>query len=359
MKSLRLQLIISYSKNYSMDIKTALRHVTNGATLNCDEMETALLHIIEGLSTDIETAAFLTALQMREITSEEITGAVRAIQKNRIPFNAGEAGPDALDCCGTGGDGHNTYNISTAVSLVVAACGVPMVKHGNRSASSACGTADVLEALGLNIDADVSRNEAALKDSGFAFLMASKYYPELARLAPLRKALGFRTLFNVIGPLANPAGAKRQLVGVYKKSLMRPVAEALRALGTKRAWIVHGADGLDEITLNTATYICKLENDTIAEHTLTHTDFGLPEWSLDSIKGGDVQKNAHALTKVLDGQADAYADYVCANASAALCVAEKVDSLKDGVSMARNALASGAAKKLFETYKSKVANKHL
>ncbi|MGB8600602.1 MAG: anthranilate phosphoribosyltransferase, partial [Rhizomicrobium sp.] len=245
--------------------------------------------------------------------------------------------------CGTGGDGLGTLNISTAVSFVLASRGVPVAKHGNRKMTSKAGATDVLEALGVKVDITPAIAERCLAEVGLCFLSAQTYHPAMRFVTPVRRALGFRTVFNVLGPLSNPAGVKRQLLGVFADSWIRDAAEALRLLGTEKAWVVHGADGLDEISISTTTEIAILENGTITYGTIAPEDAGLTRAPLASILGGDAATNAAALRRLLAGEKCPYRDIVLLNAAAALIVAGKTTTLRDGAAIAAEAIDSGAA----------------
>ena len=258
---------------------------------------------------------------------------------------------DAIDCCGTGGDATGTYNISTATALVSAACGVPIAKHGNRGVSSASGAADVLEALGVNLAMSKERQESALKYFGFCFLMAPHHHQVMKNVAELRKALGFRTIFNLLGPLANPAGTMRQLLGVYDRKWVLPMAETLKNLGSEKAWVVHGAGGLDEISTTGETFVAILEEGRVLKKTLTPDDFGLPTAKIEDLKGGDAQENATALDRLLRGEKTAYRDIVLANTAAVLSLHDSVGNLKDGVEKAAEAIDDGRALTVLERYR--------
>lgn len=313
--------------------------------------ETAINAMLSGDMKPDEMTAYLAALADRGETVDDLVGAARAMRRHVTGLIA----PDgAVDCCGTGGCGRHTLNISTAVALVVAACGVPVAKHGNRSHTSPSGAADVLEALGVNLNVSCDALEDALDDIGFCFLMAPMHHQAMAHVAPVRKAIGRRTIFNLLGPLANPAGVRRQLVGVFDTRYLVPLAQALQKLGAESAWIVH-SDGLDEITLSGTTHAAILKDGHITQGTFTAYDFGLPACSYEDIRGGDAVYNAAALTRLLGGEQGAYADTVCANAAAVLVMAGATPDLKSGVANARAALQSGAAARLLETYKKSVS----
>jgi anthranilate phosphoribosyltransferase len=328
-------------------VKQTLAKIQSGASLTEAEMISAMTAIMDGGAADSEIATFLTALAQRGETIDEITGAARVMRAKAQTIKA-PAG--ALDCCGTGGDQSGTFNISTAVALVSAACGVPIAKHGNRAASSKSGTADVLEALGVPLEAPLNLLEHALEDIGFAFLMAPHHHPAVKHVREVRKALGIRTLFNLIGPLANPAGTKLQLIGVYSPHLLGPFAQVLKNLGSQRAWIVHGSDGLDEITLTGSTNVAILDEQGIRLTTLNPEDFGLPTCQPEDLKGGSASDNALALSELLKGQKTAYRDIVLANTAAALVIHGTSYDLKSGVTKAAAAIDSGKALAVLENY---------
>ncbi len=331
-----------------MALQTFLKTIQAHENLSEDQMVDAVTQIMDGQCSDAEIAAFLMGLSVRGETVSEITGAARVMCSKATSIKAPS---DAVDCCGTGGDHSGSYNISTAVALVSAACGVPMAKHGNRSASSKSGAADVLEALGVNLDISHSVCEQALEDIGFAFLMAPKHHQAMKYVVPVRKALGVRTIFNLLGPLANPAGTKRQLIGVFDRKWMIPMAETLQKLGTEKAWIVHGSDGMDEITTTGETFVAKLEDDNITEVVLTPDDFDVMYSAPESLKGGDARTNAAALTALLEGIENAYRDIVVANTAAVLVIADKADNLKDAAKLAAAAIDSGKALDILSSYR--------
>ncbi len=327
--------------------KDHLTKISQGAVLSEDEMVEAMTEIMNGKVNEDDLKSFLTGLSERGETVDELTGAARVLRAKLDPIDAPRG---TVDCCGTGGDGAGTYNISTAVALVAAACGVPVAKHGNRAASSKSGTADVLEMLGVNLDLPKARLEEALRDFNFCFLMAPRHHTAMKHVAPVRKALGFRTIFNLLGPLVNPAGANRQLVGVYDRKWIVPMAQALQNLGSDRAWVVHGTDGLDEITLSGATHLAALHNDNVSESLLRVGDFGLPRIRLDAIKGGDAADNASALMRVLRGEKSSYRDIVMANAAAVLYISGTARDLRDGVRRSAQAIDSKGALDVLENY---------
>jgi anthranilate phosphoribosyltransferase len=318
-----------------------LKRLVGGEVLDAEDSAHAFGAIMAGSVSEAEIASFLTALAIRGPSEDEIVGAARAM---RAAMTSIAAPPDAIDLCGTGGDGHGTLSISTATAFVVAACGVPVAKHGNRSISSRTGTADVLDALGVGTDLPPSAAQACLHETNFCFLFAPAYHPAMKHVAGVRRALGFRTIFNLLGPLANPANAKRQLLGVFARDYVTPIANVLASLGTVDAWIVHGSDGLDEITTTGTTHVAVLHDGHIAERNVTPDDAGLPRTTLDHLKGGDAEFNAKALTDIFNGQGQqAYRDIVALNAAAALIVADKARDLKQGTELANAVIKDGRA----------------
>jgi len=323
------------------EFTSILKRVSDGQTLNEEDAHAAFGEIMAGAISPVRIAAFLTALAVRKPTVEEITGAARAMRGAMRNVDA----PDgAIDVCGTGGDGHSTLNVSTAVAFVVAACGVPVAKHGNRSASSLTGAADVLEVLGVPVKLEAEAASAALRENNFAFLFAQLYHPAMKHVGPVRAELGFRTIFNILGPICNPAGVKRQLIGVFSPEWIEKMANVLAALGTEKAFIVHGADGLDEISLGGPTHVAILENGKITQTQITPEDAGLSRSPLSAIKGGDAVENAAAIRALFDGKKNAFRDIVLLNAAAALMIADKAKDLKSGVALAASAIDSGKAK---------------
>lgn len=297
---------------------------------------------------DEAIADFLVTMARRGETATEIAAAARAMRARMIPVSA-PAG--AIDVCGTGGDGHHTLNVSTAVSLVVAAAGVPVAKHGNRAASSKAGAADTLEALGLNLDKAAATAEATLADLGICFLFAQNYHPALKRLGPIRKAIGERTIFNLMGPLANPANVRRQLVGIARPAYVPIYAEALAELGADRAMIVSGDEGLDELSLAGGNDIAEVTgNGLVAMRRLTAAELGLSTHPVDAIRGGDATHNAAALRALLQGEEGPYRDAVLLNAAAALVVADAATDLREGVEEAAETIDRGLANALLNCW---------
>jgi anthranilate phosphoribosyltransferase len=318
-----------------------LKRVGSGLPLDAGESARAFDAIMSGEVPQMRIAAFLTALAVRKPTVDEIVGAARSMRAKMLTIKAPEG---AIDLCGTGGDGHGTLNVSTAVSFVVAGSGVPVAKHGNRNMSSKTGAADVLEALGVKIDVTPDVAERCLAEAKLCFLFAQTYHPAMRHVGPVRQALGFRTIFNLLGPLSNPAGVTRQLMGVFSEEWIDPVAEALRRLGSEKAWIVHGGDGLDELTTTTHTDVAALENGAVEHHEIRPKDAGLATATLAQLKGGSAQENADAITRLLGGEQGAFRDIVLLNASAALIVAGKAKNLRDGAALAGETIDSGKAK---------------
>ncbi len=317
-------------------------------SLTESQMIENMSEIMNGQWDDHKIEEFLLELSERGETVEEITGAAKVMREKALHINAPE---NAVDCCGTGGDASGTYNISTAVAIVSAACGVPVAKHGNRSASSKSGAADVLEAMGINLDVPQKKLEDALTQYNFAFLMAPNHHSAMRFVGPVRKKIGKRTIFNILGPLANPAKTKHQLLGVFDHNLVDPIAHVLRNLGTTSAWVVHGSDGLDEITTTTTTSVAKLQNGTITHETLTPEHFGLNTAQAENLKGGEPQENAEALINILKGSKNAYRDIVIANTAAVLSISDKAKTLASAVSSASSVLDNGKALNIFEQYR--------
>lgn len=327
----------------SLHIKT----IEQGSELSEEAMIDAMKIIMSGRADDTELEQFLVLLNDRGEAVSEITGAARVMRNMACTIKAPDS---AIDCCGTGGDASGTYNISTAVALVAASCGVPIAKHGNRAASSKSGAADVLEALGVNLDISPTQLEEALRRFHFCFLMATNHHGAMKHVVPTRKKLGRRTIFNLLGPLANPAGTKKQLIGVFDRKWLKPMAETLHNLGTERAWIVHGTDGLDEITTTAETNAAILDNGDITMRTLTPEDFGVAMADPTDLKGGFATENAAALMEVLHGAHNAYRDIVLVNASAVLNIHGATNDLKEGVKIAGTIIDSGKALETLQNY---------
>ncbi|MGR3495849.1 anthranilate phosphoribosyltransferase [Citreimonas sp.] len=305
------------------------------------EAEKAFTILFEGRATPAQIGGLLMALRTRGETVDEYAAAA-AVMRAKCKRVRGPIG--AIDIVGTGGDGKGTLNISTATAFVVAGAGVPVAKHGNRNLSSKSGAADALAKMGIDVMIDAPKVEKALAACGIAFMMAPMHHPAMAHVGPVRTELGTRTIFNILGPLTNPAGVKRQLTGAFTRDLIHPMAEVLRALGSERAWLVHGSDGTDELTITGTSWVAALEEDgTIREAEIHPEDAALPVHPFEAILGGTPAENAGAFRALLAGEASAYRDAVLLNAAAALVVAGKVDSLPDGAALARESIDSGAA----------------
>jgi len=317
------------------------------APLDEAEAEAAFAAILDGGVPDEAIADFLVALSERGETAPEIAGAARAMRERMIPVSAPA---NAIDVCGTGGDGHHTLNVSTAVSLVVAACGVPVAKHGNRAASSKAGAADTLEALGLNLDRAAETAELTLSDLGICFLFAQRYHPALARIAPIRKALARRTIFNLMGPLANPASVRRQLVGIARPAYVPIYAEAIRRLGTEHSLVVSGDEGLDELSLAGGNEVAEVKDGAIRMRRMPPADARLPTAPVEALRGGDAGFNAKALRALLQGEPGPYRDAVLLNAAAALIVAGEAADWHKGVEEAAEVIDKGLANALLNCW---------
>ncbi len=317
-----------------------LKRAASGERLAAAEAASAFAAMMRGSVSEMRMAAFLTALAVRGPSVAEIAGAARAM---RAAMTKVEAPRNAIDVCGTGGDGAGTLNVSTATAFVVAACGVPVAKHGNRAMSSRTVAADVLETLGvpINIDADSARK--SLVKPGFAFLFAPSYHPAMKNVGPVRRDLGFRTVFNLLGPICNPAGVRRQLIGIYAREWLEPVAHVLADLGTEKAWIVHGSDGLDEMSTTGPTRVAMLDDGKVTVRDIAPEDAGIPRAALAALKGGTANDNARAIRELLGGAKSAFRDIVLLNSAAALVVAGGASNLRDGVARAAEAIDSGSA----------------
>jgi anthranilate phosphoribosyltransferase len=323
------------------DFKALLNVAAAGKALTGEQAETAFDIMMSGNATPSQMGGFLMALRVRGETVEEITGAVRAMRGKMTRI---EAPPGAIDTCGTGGDAAGTWNISTGAAIVVAACGVPVAKHGNRGLSSKSGAADVLGVLGVNIDADMALVKQALWEANICFMMAPRHHSAMRHVGPTRVELGTRTIFNLMGPLSNPAGARRQLTGVFDRRWVGPMAEVLGKLGAERAWVVHGSDGIDELTTTGPSHVAEWKDGKVTTFEVTPEEAGLPRATAAALKGGDPATNALAVNALLDGHPGAYRDIVLYNSAAALLVAGKAATLRAGVQLAAEALDSGKAR---------------
>jgi anthranilate phosphoribosyltransferase len=326
-------------------MKPVIAKLASGATLSRAEAEDAFGQMLSGETTPAQTAAFLMALRLRGETVDEITGAVTAMRARMLKVDA----PDnAMDIVGTGGDNSGSYNVSTLAAIIVAAAGVPVAKHGNRALSSRSGAADVLTALGVKVGLEPQGVTRCINDAGVGFMFAPTHHAAMRHVGPVRVELGTRTVFNLLGPLSNPAGVKRQLVGAFSPHWLEPMAETLHSLGSERVWLVHGSDGLDEITTTGPTEVVELKNGKLDRFTITPEEAGLTLATAEALKGGDAEHNAKALMAVLQGEKTAYRDIALLNAGASLVVAGKADTLKEGVALAAAAVDSGAAKATLE-----------
>jgi anthranilate phosphoribosyltransferase len=314
--------------------------------LTTDEAAGAMAVIMRGEATPAQIAGLLIALAMKGERPSELVGLARTMRAEAVALTA-PAG-EVFDTCGTGGDRSGTFNISTAAALVLAACGVRVAKHGNRSVSSMCGSADVLEALGVRITAPPDVVERCLAEAGIAFFFAPTFHPAMRHAAPARKELGVRTAFNLLGPLTNPAGPSRQIVGVPRPELTELIARALLLLGSNRAWVVHGADGLDELSTTGYTKVSECRDGTVQTFYVHPADYGLAKSSVDALKGGDAARNAQLVRDVLDGRPGPTRNIVLLNAGAALFIAGRADSIRGGVSDAADAIDSGKATAVLE-----------
>ncbi|SEP24439.1 anthranilate phosphoribosyltransferase [Methylobacterium sp. ap11] len=325
--------------------KPYLAKVATGAALTREEARRAFDHLLSGEVTHAQAGAFLMALHVRGEALDEITGAAAALRERMTRVVAPEG---AVDIVGTGGDHSGSYNVSTLASIVTAACGVPVAKHGNRAASSRSGAADVLSALGVGIGLTPDHLARCLAEAGLCFMFAQAHHASMRHVAPVRVEIGTRTLFNVLGPLCNPAGVPAQLLGVYAPSLAEPMTRVLAELGSRRVWTVHGSDGLDEITTTGPTAVVALEDGAIRRFTLDPREVGLRLAQPEELRGGDPAYNAAALRAVLDGARTPYRDIGVLNAAAALVVAGRAGSLQDGVARAAQAIDTGAARAVLE-----------
>lgn len=320
--------------------KDLIAKVADGQTLTPDEARQAFEVILSGSATPSQLGGFLMALRVRGESIAEVTGAVATMRSKMLTV---KAPADAIDIVGTGGDSSGSYNISTCTAIVVAGCGVPVAKHGNRSLSSKSGAAEALSELGVNIDIDPQKISHCIDKAGIGFMFAPLHHAAMKHVGPTRMELGTRTIFNLLGPLSNPAGVKRQMVGVFARKWVDPVAQSLKELGSETAWIVHGSDGMDEITTTGPTFVSELKHGKVRSFEISPADAGLPLAKAEELKGGMPAENARALRDVLSGTKNAYRDIVLFNSAASLLVAGKVGSLSDGVEMAASSIDNGSA----------------
>ena len=326
-------------------LKTIIGKVATGATLSVEEMQSALEIMMSGVATPAQMGAFLMALRVRGETVEEITGAAKLMREKMLKV---QAPADAVDIVGTGGDGHGTFNVSTCASLVAAGAGLKIAKHGNRSVSSISGASDVLTALGVKVDLPPEAVTREIEEAGVGFMWAPLHHSALKHWAPIRGELAIRTVFNLLGPICNPAGVKRQVVGVFSWHWVEPIAHVLKNLGAEHVWVVHGHDGLDEITTTGSTDVAELKDGKVTVFEVTPADAGLAPAKLADLKGGDAKFNANAIRDVLGGRKGPFRDIVLLNCAAALVVGGKAANLTDGVALAAHSIESGAATKALE-----------
>ncbi len=332
-----------------MEIKQAIKKVVGGESFAEEEMVSIFSAIMSGEATPSQIAAFLTGLSIKGETVEEISGAVKVMREKALKVFPDNDGPkELLDTCGTGGTGKHTFNISTTSAFVLAGCGVKVAKHGNRAATSKCGSADVLQALGVKVDVPVEVTRKCILEIGIGFLFAPLFHEAMKHAIASRKEIGIKTIFNILGPLANPANATHQIIGVFDKDLTEVMAEVLGNLGTKRAYVVHGADGLDEATVSGLTRVSELAGGKVRSYSVSPDDFGLSEWDEKEIKGGDPHENAEMTRAVLSGEKGAKLEVVLLNAALGLMAVGKVSKMSNGVEMAREAITSGQAMRKLE-----------
>ena len=327
-----------------MKVKEVLNKLVEKQNLTFEETRELFTQIMDGKLTDVQIAGILVALRSKGETTDEIAGATSVMREKslKVPLSE-EIRERIVDTCGTGGDLKGTFNISTTVALVVAACGVPVAKHGNRSVSSKCGSADILEAFGVKIDLTPEQVAKCIEETNFGFMFAPKFHPAMASVVRPRKELGIRTVFNLLGPMTNPAGAKRQLMGVFADHLTEKLSEVLLKLGTKKAFIVHGKDGTDEITICDMTKVTEISNGDIKSYVISPEDFGIRRASFDEIKGGEtLEENKEIVRRVLTGEEKgAKRNVVLLNAAFALLAAEKVSSVEEGIELANSVIEEG------------------
>lgn len=329
-------------------IKVAINLLVNGMNLSESEIVECMKEIMEGMATDAQIGSFLTALRIKGETVEEITGAAKIMREKAITIKAPEG---VLDTCGTGGDMSHTFNISTTTAIVVSACGVPVAKHGNRSVSSQCGSADVIEALGIKIDLPPEKVEKCLFETGFGFLFAPLFHPAMRYAIGPRRDMGIRTIFNILGPITNPAGARRQLLGVFSGSLTERLAMVLGNLGAVDAMVIHGKDGLDEISISDATKVSRFKDGKVQSFSIVPEDFGIVRSDIDSIRGGTKEDNASIILSILNGERGSKRDIVLMNSAAALMVAGKAEDFTTALAIAVEGVDSGRALRKLEEIK--------
>lgn len=332
-----------------MEFKAAISHVVKGKPLSFDDAYAVATHLMEGNATDAQIGALLIALRVKQETVDEITGFATAMRDKVvvIPYNKNTL----VDTCGTGGDESGTFNISTVSAIVAAGTGCKVAKHGNRSVTSKCGSADILKALGLNIEINPEKMSMCIDNAGIGFLFAPLLHPAMKYAIGPRREMGVRTIFNILGPLTNPAGAKRQLLGVFSQSLTSVMANVLKKLGSEHVMVVHGADGLDEITLTDKTYVSELKNGTVNSYTIQPEDFGFTRVNMSELQGGTPEENVQITMNILQGAKGSARNIVLLNAGAVIYVSGMVSSIAEGIQLAKESIDSGIALKVLENLK--------
>jgi len=327
-------------------IKNAIAKIVNGEDLTFEESYFTMKQIMSGEADQAQIAGFLVGLRMKGETPHEIAGCAKAMVEKAIKIDFDDE--NLIDTCGTGGDEVGTFNISTASAIVASACGAKVAKHGNRAVSSKCGSADVLKELGVNIELSPQEAKKCLEEIGIAFIYAPLYHTAMKHAGPVRQALGIRTIFNILGPLTNPAQAKRQIIGVFSESLTEKIALVLKELRKKHALVVHGAGGIDEISISGHTKISELKNGEVKTYEINPEEFGFKKWDLNLILGADAKTNAEIIKKIFEGEKGPQRDVVLLNSGAAVYIAGLADSIQDGIKIAQEAIDSGKAKKKLE-----------
>lgn len=334
---------------------TSIKKLVSGENLTEQEMMDCMESIMTGEESDTKIASFLTALTIKGESIEEITGGAKVLRSKAAVVNLDDL--YTVDVVGTGGDNYGTYNISTAASFITSAAGVPVIKHGNRSVSSKCGSADVLEALGININIKPEQAQECVRKIGISFLFAPLYHNAMKHVAPVRRELGFRTIFNILGPLTNPAKAKAQIMGVFDEDLVEPLANVLKNVGVDRALVVHGKDGLDELTITNDTRICELKEGKIESYYLNPEKLGIQKGNMEDIIGGNAEENAEIIRNLFKGEKGPKRDILVLNAGAAIYIGNKAKSLQEGIEIAKNIIDSNKAMEKLEAF-IKVSNSY-
>lgn len=331
-----------------LDIKAVINRVVDGVNLEIPEMEEVFNFIMGGEATPSQIASFITAMRMKGETVDEITGAARIMRKFAAKIKV-ENPENTIDTCGTGGDRSHTFNISTVSAIIAASCGIPVAKHGNRSVSSSCGSADVLSQLGVNLEINTDKVSECISQAGIGFLFAPMLHSSMQYAIGPRKEIGIRTIFNLLGPLTNPANAQRQVMGVFDSRWVKPLAAVLQNLGSIKVMVVHGSDGLDEITTTDKTFVCELSDNKLKEYEIDPQKYGLSYARHEDLLGGDATRNAEIVTGILSGEKGHKRDIVLLNAAAAVYVSGKAKDLKEGIEIAAAAIDSGKSKKTLDT----------